>query len=85
MKPSDAYLRLVEWSEEDQCYVGRSPGLFLGGVHGDDEVQVYQDLVCAIEDWVESAEREGFNPPPLPARHIPASSTCGSARSCTNC
>jgi len=64
MKPSDAYIRLVEWSEEDQVYIGRSPGLFLGGVHGDDEEQVYRDLVVAIEDWVESAERDGFDLPP---------------------
>jgi len=61
---SDAYIRIVEFSDEDGCYIGRSPGLFLGGVHGDDEVQVYQDLVCAIQDWVESAEREGFDLPP---------------------
>ena len=23
MKPSDQYLKIVEWSEEDGCYVGR--------------------------------------------------------------
>ena len=30
MKKSDRYLKIVEWSEEDQCYVGTCPGLMLG-------------------------------------------------------
>jgi len=34
MKNSDRYLKIVEWSEEDQCYVGTCPGLFYGGCHG---------------------------------------------------
>jgi hypothetical protein len=34
MKSSDRYLKLVEWSDEDGCYVGRCPELMLGGVHG---------------------------------------------------
>ncbi len=25
MKVSDQYLKIVEWSEEDQCYVGTCP------------------------------------------------------------
>ena len=42
MKTSDHYLKIVEWSEEDQCYVGSCPGLMLGGVHGDNEANVYK-------------------------------------------
>ena len=38
MKSSDRYLKLVEWSDEDGCYVGRCPELMLGGVHGSDGV-----------------------------------------------
>ncbi len=41
MKPGDRYLKIVKWSDEDDCYVGTCPGLMLGGVHGDDEVRVY--------------------------------------------
>ena len=37
MKESDKYLKIVEWFEEDQCYVGSCPGLFWGGCHGHDE------------------------------------------------
>jgi len=64
MKTSDRYLKLVYWSDEDQCYVGRSPGLFYGGVHGDDESKVFRDLVVAIEDVVETCEKEGMELPP---------------------
>lgn len=34
MKPSDRYLKIVEWSERDGCYAGTCPGLMLGGIHG---------------------------------------------------
>lgn len=59
MKGSDQYIKLVYWSDEDQCYVGRSPGLFYGGVHGNDEAKVFEDLVVAIEDVVETCKKEG--------------------------
>ena len=26
MKERDRYLKIVEWSEEDKCYVGSAPG-----------------------------------------------------------
>jgi predicted HicB family RNase H-like nuclease len=63
MKTSDRYLKIVEWSEEDQCYVGTCPGLMLGGVHGDDEVKVYKELCQAVEEWIEIFESDGD---PLP-------------------
>ena len=25
------YVKIIEWSDEDQCYVGCCPGLFYGG------------------------------------------------------
>ena len=42
MKESARYVKIVEWSHEDQCYVGSCPGLFLGGCHGDDEQAVFE-------------------------------------------
>ncbi len=53
MKTSDQYLKIVEWSEEDRCYVGTCPGLMLGGIHGDDEAKVYKELCQAVEEWIE--------------------------------
>ena len=38
MKMSSRYVKIVEWSDEDQCYVGSCPGLFYGGCHGDNEL-----------------------------------------------
>ncbi|MCC5847495.1 MAG: toxin-antitoxin system HicB family antitoxin [Verrucomicrobia bacterium] len=64
MKKSDQYLKIVEWSEEDQCYVGTCPGLMFGGIHGDDESEVYRELCQAVEEWVELYEKDGD---PLPA------------------
>jgi hypothetical protein len=28
------YAKFVEWSDENQCFIGRCPELTLGGVHG---------------------------------------------------
>jgi predicted RNase H-like HicB family nuclease len=53
MKVSDQYIKIVEWSEEDQCYVGTCPGLMHGGIHGDDEAKVYKELCQAAEEWIE--------------------------------
>jgi hypothetical protein len=43
MKDSAKYAKIVEWSEEDQCYVGSAPGLGFAGCHGDDEVSSKQN------------------------------------------
>src|SRR5579862_2743311 len=37
MKESARYVKIVEWSNEDQCFVGSCPGLLFGGCHGNDE------------------------------------------------
>ena len=63
MKKSDQYLKIVEWSEEDHCYVGTCPGLMLGGIHGDDETRVYKELCQAVEEWIDIYEQDGV---PLP-------------------
>lgn len=63
MKLSNNYLKIVEWSEEDQCYIGTSPGLFIGGVHGKNETKVFNDLCEAVEETISILERDGR---PLP-------------------
>ena len=53
MKVNDRYLKIVEWSEEDNCYVGNVPG-WLGKVcHGDDEISVYTELCTIVNEWIE--------------------------------
>ncbi len=65
MKESARYIKLVEWSDEDQCYIGASPGLMNGGCQGDDEKAVYAEL-CEIVDEVIELFREDGKPLPPP-------------------
>ena len=67
MRDADRYLKIVEWSPEDGCYVGTCPGLMLGGVHGDDEQKVYADLCDAVEEWISIHARDGLPLPPATA------------------
>lgn len=67
MKKSDRYLKLVEWSEKDQCYIGRAPGLTLGGVHGPEEAVVYKELCKMVEEWLEIYQKENMPLPPATA------------------
>lgn len=64
MKESAHYLKLVEWSEEDQCYIGSVPGWLGSCCHGDDEGKVYQELCRIVEEWIEIYKKDGK---PLPA------------------
>jgi predicted HicB family RNase H-like nuclease len=57
------YAKFVEWSEEDRCFVGRCPELMLGGVHGNDEVEVYAELCAAVEEMVELIHADGHRMP----------------------
>ena len=67
MKPSDRYLKIVEWSDADGCYVGACPGLMLGGIHGRDEAKVYTELCQAVEEWIAIHEQDGTPLPPATA------------------
>lgn len=61
------YLKVVAWSEEDKCFVGRCPGLFHGGCHGGDEAEVYRQLCQIAEEWVEMIDGDGKPLPPVTA------------------
>jgi predicted HicB family RNase H-like nuclease len=60
------YVKFVEWSDEDHCFIGRCPSLFAGGVHGSDEAKVYKELCDTVEEWVELLYKDG-GPLPEPA------------------
>jgi predicted RNase H-like HicB family nuclease len=64
MKDSAKYAKIVEWSEEDQCYVGSVPGLILGGCHGDDEKQVFDELCGIVEEAIVLYRQDGKPLPP---------------------
>lgn len=64
MKESARYVKIVEWSEEDKCFVGSCPGLFYGGCHGDNEQVVFSELCELVEETIDIYKRDGK---PLPA------------------
>jgi predicted HicB family RNase H-like nuclease len=64
------YAKFVEWSDEDQCFVGRCPELMLGGVHGRDEARVYAELCGAVEEWVALLDRDDALPEPLATKEF---------------
>ncbi len=71
MKESAKYVKIVEWSEEDQCYVGSAPGLIYGGCHGDDEKRVFDELCTVVEEALELYRQEGKPlPPPTAGRDL---------------
>jgi predicted RNase H-like HicB family nuclease len=51
------YVRIVEWSDEDGCFVGSCPGLFYAGCHGDDEKAVFAELCELVEETIELTRR----------------------------
>lgn len=63
MKDSARYAKIVEWSEEDQCFVGSAPGLIYGGCHGEDERQVFAELCDIVEEAI-ALYRAGNKPLP---------------------
>ena len=64
MKDSAKYAKIVEWSDKDQCYVGNAPGLILGGCHGDDEKEVFNELCEIVEEAIAIYRKEGRPLPP---------------------
>ena len=53
MRDKDKYLKIVEWSSEDNCYVGSVPGWIGKCCHGDDELKVYQDLSKILDERID--------------------------------
>lgn len=41
MKPGTRFIKIVEWSDEGQFFIGQCPGVIGPCCHGDDEAQVY--------------------------------------------
>lgn len=71
MKDSARYAKIVEWSEEDQCFVGSAPGLLYGGCHGDDEAMVFLELCQIVEEVIDLYRAEGRElPPPTAGRDL---------------
>ena len=63
MKERDQYIKLVEWSEEDQSYIGSIPGWIGQCCHGQKEEKVYHELCQIVDEWIEIFKQDGL---PLP-------------------
>ena len=71
MKDSARYVKIVEWSEEDHCYVGSCLGLVYGGCHGDDEKAVFDELCRIVDEAIELYRADGKPlPPPTSGRDL---------------
>ena len=57
------YVKIVEWSDEDACYVGSAPPLIGQCCHGKDEAAVYGELCRIVEEWIAIFRKNGK---PLP-------------------
>ena len=58
------YLKLVEWSDKDGCFVGSAPPIIGPCCHGDTEAAVMTQLTTIVEEWVGIMLRDGH---PLPS------------------
>jgi predicted RNase H-like HicB family nuclease len=67
------YIKIVEWSEEDNCFVGQCPGVIGPCCHGDDEAAVYAELCDIVDNWIETMKRDGKTlPEPTAGKNIAA-------------
>lgn len=64
MRESDRYVKIVEWSEADQVYVGSAPGLIYGGCHGTDERAVFDELCRIVDEAISLYHEDGKPLPP---------------------
>ena len=64
MKESTRYIKIVEWSDEDGCFIGSCPGLFFGGCHGGDEKKVFDELCQMVDDTIALFHEDGKPLPP---------------------
>ena len=67
MRHIDRYHKWIEWSEEDEVYIGKCPDL-ITGIHGNDPVKLYSELCETIEAVIQHFEAEGKKLPPSRTR-----------------
>jgi len=58
IKASD-YIKVVEWSEEDGCYIGSAPPLIGPCCHGKNEEDVYRQLRVIVQEWIDLYHKQG--------------------------
>jgi predicted RNase H-like HicB family nuclease len=79
MKESNRYIKIVEWSDEDGCFLGSCPGIIDACCHGDDEIQVYTELCQIVDEWIKIIKNDGKPLPPATASRNLASKLLNAA------
>lgn len=59
MREADRYVKLVEWSDRDGCFIGSCPELFYGGCHGTDAKVVFAELCDLVEEAIRLYHDDG--------------------------
>ncbi len=67
MNESARYIKIVEWSDEDKCFIGQCPGIVGPCCHGDNAAEVYAELCQIVDEWIEIYQRDGKPLPPATA------------------
>jgi predicted RNase H-like HicB family nuclease len=67
MNDSARYIKIVEWSDEDHCFVGQCPGLIGPCCHGEIEAEVYAELCGIVDEWIATLKHDGKPLPPATA------------------
>lgn len=62
------YLKIVRWSDEDNCYVGSIPDLCGDCCHADTQLETYQHLIEIEADWIEIYKKDGKPLPEIKTR-----------------
>ena len=71
MTESAKYIKIVEWSDEDGCFIGYCPGIIGPCSHGPDEIEVYQQLCEIVDEWIEILHHDNEElPPPTIGKNI---------------
>jgi len=71
VRESARYIKIVEWSDEDQCFIGQCPGVIGPCCHGEDETAVYSELCEIVEEWLQTLKDDGKPlPPPTAGQNI---------------
>ena len=71
MNDSVKYIKIVEWSDEDQYFIGYCPGIIGPCCHGTDEIEVYRQLCEIVDEWIEIFHRDSEAlPPPTIGKNV---------------
>jgi predicted RNase H-like HicB family nuclease len=70
---SKRYPKIIEWSDEDNCFIGSAPPLIGQSCHGPTEAGVLKQLQVIVEEWIEIMLTDGDPIPKPPASRRQAS------------